>query len=88
MITGSGEKVIEEGMDEYGYGTAVEHWTSNDANWSKQSDFSPIPGMHYQNIQFISNAMKEPMKNMLMFYGWDGRENSGEAFLWDGRGEK
>ncbi|MDA0347872.1 MAG: BNR-4 repeat-containing protein [Verrucomicrobia bacterium] len=87
MITGSGEKVIEEGMDEYGYGLGIEHWTSADdgASWEKEKDLSPVRGMHYQNIQYISNAMKEPMKNMLLFYGWDGRENPGEAFLWDGR---
>ena len=87
MITGSGEEVITEGMDEYGYGLAVEHWTSSDdgASWIKQKDLSPVPGMHYQNIQFVSNDMQEPMKNMLLFYGWQGRESPGELFLWDGR---
>lgn len=87
MITGSDETVIEEGMDEYGYGLAVEQWTSSDegVTWTKERDISPRPGMHYQNIQFISDAMKGPLKNMLLFYGWDGRDSPGEAFLWDGR---
>jgi hypothetical protein len=87
MITGSGVEVIEEGMDEYGFGTDIEHWISSDkgATWKQEKVLTPRPGLHYQNIQFIPDSMGQPMKDMLLFYGWEGRESSGEAFLWDGR---
>lgn len=89
MITGSVEEMVEKGMDEYGYGQAIEHWISKDdgASWSMQKDLTPISGMHYQNIQFVSNALQESMKNMLLFYGWEGRDSSGKIFLWDGRSD-
>ena len=84
MITGSGEAVIAEGMDQYGFGHRVERWISRDggANWELDRDLSPKPGLRYQGIQFISVDMTSKMKETLLFYGWERADTPGQAFLW------
>ena len=84
MITGSGEAVIAEGMDQYGFGHRVERWISRDggANWELERDLSPKPGLRYQGIQFISVDMTSKMKETLLFYGWERPNTPGQAFLW------
>ena len=87
MITGRGEAVKREGMDEYGFGHRVERWISRDggARWELERDLSPQPGLRYQGIQFISADMTSKMQDMLLFYGWQAADTPGRAFLWDGR---
>ncbi len=87
MVTGSGEVMNGEGMDEYGFGHRVERWISQDggARWELERDLSPQPGLRYQGIQFISADMTSQMRDMLLFYGWERANTPGRAFLWDGR---
>ena len=84
MITGSGETVKAEGMDQYGFGHRVERWISRDggANWELERDLSPQTGLRYQSIQFISVDMTSKMKETLLFYGWERANTPGQGFLW------
>ena len=87
MITGSGEKIIKEGMDEYGWGQRVEEWVSEDQglSWKLRSDLTPIPGMRYQNIQFVSDELERERRDLFLFYGWRDAESPGVGYLWDSR---
>ncbi len=87
LVVGSGEKVVEEKMDEYGWGQRVEEWVSSDggANWSLFRDLTPEPGLRYQNVQFVSDDLEGGLKDLLLFYGWEGPESKGAAYLLDDR---
>jgi hypothetical protein len=87
LIVGSGKQIVEEGMDEYGWGLRVEQWESRDdgASWMLRRDISPVDGQRYQSIQFVSEDMKSTMQDLVMFYGWSDTDGPGTAYLWDGR---
>lgn len=87
MITGSGASIDTQGMDEYGWGQRVEEWVSEDggATWSLKRDLTPVPGMRYQNIQFVSDGLKHERNDMFLFYGWPDAESPGIGYLWDAR---
>lgn len=87
LITGEGETVSEEDMDSYGWGARVEEWVSDRRgdNWEISTDLTPIPGLKYQNIQFVSQDMREAVRGMILFYGWKDAFGQGTAYLWDGR---
>ena len=72
-------------MDSYGWGTKVEEWVSdrNGENWKLVRDLSPKPGYKYQNIQFVSRDLRERVKDLFLFYGWQSAFGSGTALLWD-----
>jgi len=87
LVTGPGEAVPEEGMDEYGWGDRVGEWISDASgeNWKLRRDLTPIEGWKYQNIQFVSRDMRGAIPDMLLFYGWKDTHGPGTAFLWDNR---
>lgn len=87
LIAGEGEKVVEEGMDEYGWGQRVEEWVSSDrgGKWARRSDLTPVPGLHYQNVQPVFGSDGRTMADLLLFYGWKDKDGAGTAYLWDGR---
>lgn len=87
LIAGEGEEVVEEGMDEYGWGQRVEEWVSSDqgAEWKRARDLTPVSGLHYQNVQPVFDAEGRAVSDMLLFYGWKGKDGAGTAYLWDGR---
>ena len=87
LIAGSGEPVVEEGMDEYGFGHRVERWTSEDEGrtWAKTRDITPVPGHRYQNVKFASDNLEGPLDDVLIFYGWKDANSPGTAYVWDGR---
>jgi hypothetical protein len=87
MITGSGESIVEEGMDEYGWGQRVEKWTSGDGgkDWIQVQDLTPKPGMRYQNIQFVSDGLTSEFDDLFLFYGWKDANSPGIGYLWDAR---
>jgi hypothetical protein len=87
LIAGEGEKVVEEGMDEYGWGERVEEWVSSDrgAKWTRRRDLTPVPGLHYQNVQPVFNKDGRTIPDLLLFYGWKEQDGEGTAYLWDGR---
>jgi len=87
MITGSGESVIEKGMDEYGWGQRVEEWISKDGgtHWIRGRDLTPEPGMRYQNIQFVSDGLEGEFDDLFLFYGWTDEKSPGIGYLWDAR---
>ena len=87
LVAGSGEKVVEEGMDEYGWGQRVEEWVSSESGtkWERRRDLTPVPGMRYQNPQFVATKDGGIVPGLLLFYGWKDAESAGTAYLWDGR---
>ncbi len=87
LVAGSGEEVVEEGMDGYGWGHRIERWSSRNRgeNWRKTDDLTPIPGHRYQNIKFASNDLEGALDGLLLFYGWEDADSPGTAYLWDGR---
>lgn len=87
MITGSGESIVEEDMDEYGWGQRVEKWISSDGgkDWIQAQDLTPRPGMRYQNIQFVSDGLTSEFDDLFLFYGWKDANSPGIGYLWDER---
>lgn len=87
MITGSGESIIEKEMDEYGWGRRVEQWESRDRgrNWTLRQNLTPASSQKFQSIQFISKDMKSAMRDVVLFYGWNGHDKPGTTYLWDAR---
>lgn len=87
LITGQGENISEEEMDQYGWGDRVEEWVSdqNGENWKLSRDITPQKGHKYQNIKFISQGAKGTAKNMLLFYSWQDAHGPGTAYIWDNR---
>lgn len=92
MITGSGV-ALEEGealpieMDGYGWGQRVEKWASRDdgRTWQRELDLTPVPGMRYQNVQFVSDGMRREFDDLFLFYGWKDADSPGIGYLWDAR---
>jgi len=74
-------------MDEYGWGERVEEWVSSDrgAKWTRRRDLTPVPGLHYQNVQPVFNKDGRTIPDLLLFYGWKEQDGEGTAYLWDGR---
>ena len=87
MITGSGQSIVEEDMDEYGWGQRVEKWISSDGgkDWIQAQDLTPKPGMRYQNIQFVSDGLTSEFDDLFLFYGWKDANSPGIGYLWDAR---
>lgn len=87
LIAGSGETVVEKGMDEYGWGQRVEEWISENEglSWKKKRDLTPEQGLRYQNVQFISNGLGGEFDDMFLFYGWESPDSPGKGYLWDAR---
>ncbi len=90
LVVGENQTVIEEGMDEYGWGERVEEWRSSDngLKWARSQDLTPKgrPGWHWQNVQPVHDAAGRVIPDLILFYGWPDREGAGTGFLWDGRG--
>jgi len=90
LIAGEGEEVVEEGMDEYGWGKRVEEWVYSEEGmkWERKRDLTPVgrPGWHWQNVQPVIGSDGRAIPGLLLFYGWKERNGAGTAFLWDGRG--
>ncbi len=87
LIAGSGHEIVEEGMDEYGWGQRVEQWESRDGgnHWILRRNLSPVDHQRYQSIQFVSRDMRTAVRDLILFYGWSDRNGPGTAYLWDGR---
>jgi hypothetical protein len=85
LITGEGENISEQEMDRYGWGDRVEVWVSDGKgeNWKLSRDLTPAKGYKYQNIKFVSDEGREIAGGMVLFYGWQGSDGDGTAFLWD-----
>ena len=85
LVTGEEESNSEDDMDSNGWGTRIEKWVSdrNGENWKLVRDISPRPGYKYQNIQFVSRDLRQRVKGLLLFYGWQKTFGSGTAFLWE-----
>ncbi len=92
LITGSGESIAtdssETSRSAYGWGDAVEEWLSSDSGetWQHGRDLTPFSQHRYQNMQFVGTADGDIAEGRLVFYGWEGEEGDGTAYLWDGRG--
>ncbi len=90
LIAGEGKEVVEEGMDEYGWGERVEEWVSSGdgMKWERRRDLTPKdrPGWHWQNVQPVIGSDGQAVPGLVLFYGWKGRDSAGTAFLWDERG--
>ena len=87
LIAGDGEKIVEKGMDEYGWGQRVEEWTATDngTTWQLTRELTPIKGDRYQNVQPVLNQRGRIENNLLLFYGWNVPSSPGTAYLWDAR---
>ncbi|MCZ6633052.1 MAG: hypothetical protein O7G87_06570 [bacterium] len=90
MIVGDGENdsnVSKQDPGRYGWGDRVELWTSDTTgeNWTLTKDLTPVPGHKWQNLKFVSRGNNETVPDMLLFYGWQGNEGPGAAYLWDNR---
>jgi len=87
MITGSGVSIDTKGMNEYGWGQRVEEWISDDqgATWRLKRDLTPVPGIRYQNIQFVSDGLERERDDLFLFYGWPNADSPGTGYLWDAR---
>ena len=89
LIAGEGEMVVEEGMDEYGWGERVEEWVSSEYGmmWERRRDLTPPdkPGWHWQNVQPVIDSDGRAIPGLILFYGWKGSASAGTAFLWDDR---
>ena len=87
LIAGGGETIVEKGMDEYGWGRRVEQWESRDRgkSWALRRNLTPAASRKFQSIQFISKGMKSAMRDVVLFYGWNDRDGTGTAYLWDAR---
>jgi hypothetical protein len=87
MITGDGESYSEEETDRYGWGDAVQIWTSDEQeqNWELTKDITPIKGWKYQNIRPVTRSSRGAISDMITFYGWPETGADGTAFLWDNR---
>ena len=83
LVTGEGESNSEDDMDRYGWGSKVEEWVSDASgeNWKLARDLTPKPGYKYQNIQFVSRDLRDRVKGLLLFYGWQKTFGAGTAFL-------
>jgi len=84
LITGKGESVAEDELNQYGWGDAIEEWRSDATgkNWKKIDVLTPNTGRRYQNIQFVVGAKGEVMPGMLFFYGWKPEGKQGTGYLW------
>ncbi|MDP7303068.1 MAG: hypothetical protein QGG09_08200, partial [Pirellulaceae bacterium] len=89
LIAGGCDTIVEEGMDEYGFGQRIEQWESRDRgkSWVLHRDLTPSVSQKFQNIQFVSDGMKSVMKDVVLFYGWSDPAGQGTAFLWDARSQ-
>ena len=88
LIVGEGESDSKEEMDRYGWGGAVEVWTSDrdGENWKLSRDLTPVKGDRYQNIKPVMHANSgQIISDMVLFYGWSGGEWTGRAYMWDNR---
>lgn len=87
LVTGDHESIPASNMDQYGWGERVELWTSADSgeNWSLSNDLTPIPGLKYQNVQFVLDRDGKPVPDMILFYGWKHADKPGTGFLWINR---
>ncbi len=87
LIAGNDADIVEEGMDEYGWGQRAELWSSDDdgQHWHFKQDLTPSTNRRYQSIQFVSDAMKTSIDDVILFYGWSHTHGPGTAYLWDGR---
>ena len=90
LIAGEGEEIVEEGMDEYGWGERVEEWVSSEGGmkWKRKRDLTPKdkPGWRWQNVQPVYDSAGGTIPGLTLFYGWKDRDGAGTAYLWDGRG--
>ncbi len=89
LITGEGESIAAgDTRSVYGWGGSVEEWLSSDggATWRRGRDLTPARGRRYQNMQFVAAAGGGIARGRLLFYGWQGDDGEGAAYLWDGRG--
>jgi hypothetical protein len=90
IIVGEGENISNESkqdMSRYGWGDRIEVWTSdkNGEHWKLTKDITPVPGQRWQNVKFVSCGTGEIIPEMLLFYGWQGTDGKGTAYLWDNR---
>ena len=88
LIQGGGHTDSEQNnLDQYGWGDAVNIWTSDPAgeNWQPTRDLTPVPGHKYQNVQFVSQDLATHAPSLLLFYGWKDKSGSATGYLWDNR---
>ena len=90
MIVGEGENISDESkqdMGRYGWGDRVELWTSDKKGENRKidRDLTPVSGHRWQNIKFVSRGTGEMITDLLLFYGWQGDEGKGMAYLLDNR---
>ncbi len=87
LVTGSGESVITEDMDGYGYGRKVQEWISSDdgRSWKQARDLTPELGLRYQNIQFVSDNLEREFDDLFLFYGWENPKSPSIGYIWDAR---
>lgn len=85
LVTGEGESISAEEMDNYGWGDRVEVWVSDrkSENWKLCKDLTPAEGYKYQNIKFVSHKGREIAGGLILFYGWQDSNGDGTAFLLD-----
>jgi len=88
LVQGGGHTNSKEfNLDQYGWGDAVEVWTSDAAgeNWQRTRDLTPVAGSKYQNVKFVSDDLRRPVSGILLFYGWTHAEGSATGYLLDER---
>jgi len=90
MIVGEGENVSNESkqdMNRYGWGDRIELWTSDKKgkHWKLAKDITPVPEHRWQNVKFVSRDTGDIVPGMILFYGWQGVDGKGTAYLWDNR---
>ncbi len=87
LVTGDDENVSEAEMDRYGWGDRIEEWISADGgeSWTLSKDLTPMSGWKYQNVKCVRTSRGGIREDMLLFYGWQGTEGCGTAFMWDNR---
>ena len=86
LITGEGESIAPGSTrSAYGWGGTVEEWLSSDggATWRRGRDLTPVRKRRYQNMQFVGTAGGGIARGRLLFYGWQGDDGAGTAYLWD-----
>jgi hypothetical protein len=83
LVGGDEESIPKPNMDRYGWGDRIELWSSQDGKtWNLSKDLTPVPGLKYQNVQFILGGNGEPSRNGILFYAWDTPDGPGTGFLY------
>ena len=84
LVSGGAESAPGPNMDRYGWGDRVELWKSDNlgTTWRLSDDLTPVPGLKYQNIQFILGSKGKPSRSGILFYAWEDEDGPGTGFLY------